>query len=453
MKKTFISIILMLFVLQVRAQSDMIGYGLIKTLPQANALNPAILPDYKFSLGLPGVSGFHLYNGNNFIKVNQLNAKDAEGNLILEPIFSGLKKNNRINTEGNINLFHLGVRGKKGYTAFSINSRVITHTSIPREVLALPYYGNASDQIPDGLVDLNSFSVRAVAFTEVGLSHGRSFLEEKLTIGLRLKYLVGHAVVDLPNLDASIRTYGNADFRGDSIEFISNGFEVRAGGMAGAAANDDGSADEIKNAFNNGGFGVDLGATFQLTEKINLFASINDLGYIKWSNNSYIATIPQASAMFTGVVLLDAINGDANALENQLDSLEKDLEITETSGGAFTTPLTGKLYAGASYKFSKRQTASAIMYSQLYRGKIIPAFTALYNFQYNTFFDFALSGTLMNGRPNIGTGFTFKVIGLQFYLATNDIISILNPGNGRTFDMRAGLNFTFGNIHKTKEKK
>ncbi len=455
MKKTYISIILILLVLavKVKAQSDMIGYGLTKTLPQANALNPAILPDYKFTLGLPGLSGAHLYNGNNFIKLNQLNAKDAEGNLVLDPIFSGLKKNNRINTEANVNIFHLGVRGKKGYTAFSVNSRIISHATIPREVLALPYYGNASDQIPDGLVDLNNLSLRTVAFTEVGLSHGRSFLEDKLTIGVRLKYLVGHGIVDLPNVDASIRTFGNNDFRGDSIEFISNGFEVRAGGLAGAAANDDGSADEIKNAFNNRGFGVDLGATFQLTEKINLFASINDLGFIKWSNNSYVATIPQASAMFTGVDLIDAINGDGNALENQLDSLESDLEIVETKGGAFTTPLTGKLYAGASYQLSKRQTASAIMYSELYRGKIIPAFTAMYNFRYNTFFDFALSGTLMNGRPNIGTGFTFKVIGLQFYVATNDVISILNPGNGRTFDVRAGLNFTFGNIHKSKEKK
>ncbi len=455
MKKTFTSIILMLFVLvcQVRAQSDMIGYGLIKTLPQANALNPAMLPDYKFTLGLPGLSGAHVYSGNNFITLNKLTAKDAEGNLTLAPIFSGLKNNNRVNSEGNINIFHLGIRNQKSYTAFSINTRVITHTTVPRELLALPYYGNASDQIANGLVDLNSFSARAIAFTEVGISHGRSFLDEKLTLGARLKYLVGHGIIDLPNLDASIRTYGDNEFRGDSIEFISNGFDVRAGGIFGASVKDDGSAEEIKSAFNNGGFALDLGATFQLTEKINLFASINDLGFIRWSNDTYIATVPQASAIFNGVDLIDAINGDTDALDAQLKDLENDLEITETEDQPFTTPLTGKLYVGASYQLSKRQTGSAIMYSQLYRGKIIPAFTALYNFQYNTFFDFALSGTLMNGRPNIGTGFTFKVIGLQLYLATNDVISILNPGNGRSFDVRAGLNFTFGNIHKTKEKK
>jgi hypothetical protein len=455
MKKLYISIILMLFVLafQVKAQSDMIGYGLAKTLPQANSLNPAILPDYKFSLGLPGLSGAHFYSGNNFLTLKNLTAKDAEGNMLLEPIFAGLKNNNRINSEGNINIFHIGFRKQKSYTAVSVNSRFITQVSIPKELLALPYYGNASDQIPNGLVDLNDFAARATAFTEVGISHGRAFLDDKLTLGVKIKYLIGHGIVDLPNLDASIRTYGDNDFRGDSIEFRSNGFDVRAGGVFGAVAKDDGSVDDIKNAFNNGGFGIDLGATFQLTEKISLFASINDLGYIRWSNNSYIVSVPQASAMFTGVDLIDVINGDTDALESQLDSLESDLNIVETEDQPFTTPLTGKLYAGASYKLSKRQTASAIMYSELYRGKIIPAFTAMYNFQYNTFFNFALSGTLMNNRPNIGTGFTFNVIGLQLYLATNDVLSILNPGNGRTFDVRAGLNFTFGNINKVKEVK
>lgn len=452
-KYSLILLLLVAISFKLKGQSDMIGYGLAKTLPQANALNPAILPDYKFSLGLPGLSGFHVNAGNNFTNLGLITSKDSEGNMPIDEIYDGLKKNNRLTGNANVNVFHLGIRGKKGYTAFSINTRAFVRSSIPKSFLGLPYYGNASDELEDGVMDFKKFSAKSMAFTEVALSHGRSMFTEKLTLGVRLKYLIGHAYADMPSFDASIKTFGNDEFRGDSIQFTSNGFNVRAGGMAGAVINDEDNSDDVANAFNNGGFAVDLGATYQFTEKIQFFASLNDIGFIKWKNNTYNAYIPSTSVTFTGVDVVDLINGDDSALEDELDSLVDELEIEETSGEAFSTPLTGKLYAGASYKLTKRQTASAIMYSEIYRGTIIPAFTAMYNFQLNTFFNFALSGTLMNGRPNLGTGFTLNLIGFQFYVATNDLLSLTNPINGKMADVRAGMNFTFGKINKVKRKK
>ncbi|WP_148230083.1 DUF5723 family protein [Marivirga tractuosa] len=436
------------------AQSDMIGYGLYKTLPQANNLNPALLPDYKFSLGLPGLSGFHINTGQNFTNLELLTAVDENGNINTGDIFRKMRRNNRVTSNNTINLFHLGIRGLTSYTAFSINTKTFARASLPKELFALALYGNASDELDDGLVDLSRGSVKTMAYTEIGISHGREILAGKMTAGIRLKYMIGHAYADIPTIDGSLQTYGNSEFRGDSISLNVNQFEIRGGGAAGALMNGDDIGDDIRSAVTgNSGFGLDIGATYEFSQKIRFFASLNDLGFINWNQgNSYLGTVPSMSYTFGGADVVELINGEDLSVIDELDSVVNNLEYNETKE-SFTTSLTGKLYAGASYQFSRRQTASAILYSELYKGALIPALTAMYNFQGGTFFNFAFSATMMNGRVNnFGTGITLNLIPFQVVLATNDLLSIVNPMNGRAVDFRFGINHTFGNVNKGKSR-
>lgn len=437
------------------AQPDMIGYGLYKTLPQANNLNPAMLPDYKVSIGLPGLSGFRLNASQNFSNLEKLNAKDEEGRMILSDIYDGLNRNNRIATANTLNLFHLGIRGVSGYTAFSINSRVEARTNLPKGIFSLLYHGNSSNQIEDGLIDLNRISAKTMAFTEIAISHGREILSGKMTAGIRLKYLIGHNYSALPGLDASLRTYGNDSFRGDSITFTSNGFDAKLGGISGAVAvGKDNEADIINAGLRNSGIAVDLGATYKFSRKINFFASLNDLGFINWNQAyAYQANIPSASYTFSGLDVIELLNGQNLSVVRELDSLVEQLDIVEIKDESFSSALTARLYAGASYAMTHQQTASAILYTELYRGRLIPALTAMYNFHPGTFFNFAFSGTVMNNRfNNFGTGITLNLVPFQLVLATNDLLSIINPMKGRSLDFRFGINHTFGNINKGKSK-
>ncbi|WMN07988.1 DUF5723 family protein [Marivirga arenosa] len=458
MKRNLQYIILIVLLItsgSVFAQSDMISYGLNKTLPQANNLNPAVLPDYKFSFGLPGLSGFHLNLGQNFTNLDLLTSTDAEGNIDTERILNRLRRNNRISVNNTVNVLHLGIRGLASYTAFSINTRAISRVSIPEEFFQFAVLGNASDQLEDGLLDLNRFNTKTIGFTEIGISHGREILAGKMTVGARLKLLLGHAYADINSFDAQLQTYGNEEFRGDSISMNINEFDIRTAGVTGALFNDQSTSEDIRSsALSNRGFGLDLGATYEFNEKINFFASLNDLGFIRW-NESYTnqQTVPAFNYSFSGVDVVDLINGNSISVVDDFDSVVNDLEIAETTGEAFSTSLTGRLYAGASYKLSRRQTASAILYSELYRGALIPALTAMYNFQAGTFFNFAFSATAMNGRiNNFGTGITLNLIPFQVVLATNDLASILNPVKGRVVDFRFGINHTFGNVSKGKSK-
>lgn len=458
MRKINYSALIILFFWNVSvslAQSDMISYGLYKTLPQANNLNPAMLPDYKFSIGLPGLSGFHVNTAQNFTNLELLTSTDEAGNINTANILDNLKRNNRLSSNNTVNLFHVGVRGLTSYTAFSVNTRAIARTSLPQEFFQFVALGNASDQLEDGLLDLSRFSTKAIGYTEIGLSHGREILGGKMTAGVRIKYLIGHAYADLNSFDASLRTYGNEEFRGDSIEMNINQFDVRTAGIAGALVNgQDQSEDTRGSLLSNGGFGLDLGATYEFSRKIQFFASLNDLGFINWNQQfTNQQTVPSFQYKFSGVDVVELINGEDLSIINDFDSTVSNLEVQETRNESFATSLTARLYAGASYQLSRRQTASALLYSELYRGQLIPAFTAMYNFQGGTFFNFAFSATMMNGRVNnFGTGLTLNLLPFQIVLATNDLFSILDPKKARAADFRFGINHTFGNVNKGKSR-
>jgi hypothetical protein len=427
----------------VYAQSDMIGYGLYKTLPQANQLNPALLPDYKVSIGLPGLAGFKMNLSQNFTNLEILSSKNEDGTMDLANIYDNLKRNNRTTANATANIFHIGIRGLNSYTSFSINTRSVNRLSFPKELVDLAYFGNASEQVDVSNLDFSRLSFKSNTFTEIGLSHGRSILNDKMTVGARFKVLIGHAYADISDFNLSLNTYGNAD----SIRLSTEGFTVRAGGIAGLLAQG-GPDDEIASSLlANKGIAFDLGATYQFNRKIKFFGSINDLGFISWKDYTYQANAGSSGITFTGADVF------GQSIEDEIDSLISDFPLEEIENGAFTNALTANIYLGGSYKLSYRQTASAILYSELYKGSLLSAFTAMYNFQYNTFFNTALAATIMNGRiNNIGAGFTLNLIPFQICLTTNDLLSIVNPIKGRSVDLRFGINFTFGNVNKGNQK-
>ncbi len=442
MKKFLVLLLLSFTLSKLTAQSDMIGYALHKTLPQANNLNPALLPDYKFTLSLPGLAGFKANASQNFTNLTLLSSKTANGAMDLEGIYNGLRRNNRVTASATVPIFNLGIRSQSAYTAFTINTRSFSRFSFPRELVDLAYFGNATDETRDLVFD--RLSIKSSSFTEIGLSHGREILRGKMTVGARVKYLVGHAYADISNFNLAFRTFDD-----DSIRLSTAGFDARAGGVAGLLTNENYSeADIIGAATAARGFGLDLGATFQFSEKINFFGSINDLGFINWKRYAKSYSVPATSLTFTGADLFN------DSFEAEITGTYEDFEddITE-SNLDFSSALTANIYVGGSYQLSKRQKAMAILYTELYKGTLVSAFTGMYNFQYNTFFNFAAGATIMNGRvSNIGTGFTLNLIPFQLCIATNDLLSILNPIKGKAGDVRVGVNFTFGNVKKSKNK-
>ncbi|MDX1942367.1 MAG: hypothetical protein SFU99_17515, partial [Saprospiraceae bacterium] len=80
MKKILIHFILIISVLSLNAQEEL-GTHLLRGVWQANKTNPALLPEGRFVIGLPGV-----YNNLNITNItyNDLVVKDENGETVLD---------------------------------------------------------------------------------------------------------------------------------------------------------------------------------------------------------------------------------------------------------------------------------------------------------------------------------------------------------------------------------
>ena len=73
--------------------------------------------------------------------------------------------------------------------------------------------------------------------------------------------------------------------------------------------------------------GVDLGATYQLTENIMLSAAVLDLGFISWSKGGSTVGKLDGTFDFNGFDLaIGENNGDIPSMGDQFDAIKEDFE-------------------------------------------------------------------------------------------------------------------------------
>jgi hypothetical protein len=216
----------------------------------------------------------------------------------------------------------------------------------------------------------------------------------------------------------------------------------------------------------NLGLGIDIGAVYQLTDRINLSASIIDLGFINWKSD---ITNLQASSTFkfSGFNITDVVNGTKTPeqlTQDMVDSLKNSFSINKDSTG-FRTYLPARVLVGGSFSLSK-SLSLGILSNSLFVGKQIrEAVTLSANLNLGNAFSTSLSYTAENNRfDNLGAGLAFRTGIFQFYIISdyipvrwNKIITdngtIPLPTSWNTINLRLGLNLTFGNKIKKKNDK
>ena len=134
--------------------------------------------------------------------------------------------------------------------------------------------------------------------------------------------------------------------------------------------------------------------------------------------------------------------------EHISDSLIDLFEIDETAE-TFIVPLTTKIYLGANYQFSDKETISALARIAIVKGKIRPSFSASYCRKINNNFSVMGSYTLANRSYfNLGVGVVARFDPLQVYIATDNIIGIIVPDKVRYTNFHVGINFIFPGTNK-----
>lgn len=423
----------------VQAQNEGTLY-LMNSLPQVVYLNPAFVPKYKISVGIPGSSVTAMYSNNGF-SYNDLVTKEAGvATVDLDRFYSKLKPKNFITLASGAELFRLSLKvHDKFYLTWNVSAKTYARLMLPKDLTGIfikgtaPFIGSTATLAP---------KIEALAFLESAIG-GAYKVDDNLVLGARVKLLKGivnanskRATLNL-SVDQSnyaITMKGDADIQTSGINNMDN--------------------NEFSDFLKNNGLGIDLGATYRLMDKINLSASIVDLGFIKWKNDGYSYKLDPAKAKYTfdGIDLNKVLTDDADYLETIGDSISTNFEFQEGKIASYKTSIPTKIYVGGNYELEKDLTAGIVLYSEIFGGRTTFGTTLGVNRNFGKYFTATGSYTISsNSFSNIGLGTSLNLSPIQLYFVGDNILSPILGGRelnnflNRTqmFNIRVGLNFVF----------
>lgn len=444
--KTFKNIFLVAFIglliswsINLNAQYDLGIYNM-RLVPQTNLSNPAFIPDYQYHFGFPGLSSIHAGFGTSGARYNQIFEITSDDSLGLNSsgFLDALKDGNNINFRSTQQWLNGGMKWQDFYFSVSISDIVDVNSYYSKNLVSLALLGNG-EHIGE-TVNLDPVALKALHYREYALGAAYDF-NDQWNFGVKAKLLFGKSAVNTEKMDFGITTSKDYYY----IDVKSN-FLVNTSITANKKDSGDVSWSEYEFYGSNFGLGFDLGATFKLDDTWSFSASVLDLGYIQYDR--YLKTY-SSEAEFTykgiGVNQFDGLNDyqqEQKWIEIK-DSLIDLLDVNEETS-KFIVPLTAKVYLGANYKLSDKETIGALARIEIFKGKIRPSFTASYYRQIDEHFGVTANYSIINRSYfNLGLGAVVNFEPIQFYVVTDNIVGLIAPDMVRYANFHVGINFIF----------
>lgn len=450
MKKNAVKFLLVLVIglghiTSLTAQQDLTLYNM-EVVPQRMYANPAFFPSYsKVNIGLPLMSSNYMSLSNSGFKYSDLVKHRSDDSLYIDynNMLSKLSKTNYISTSVRTDLLSFGfVVKEKNYFSFNVTEKVDVNFNYSKDFMSFIGNGNAPTM---GQTQNFGFGLNATHYREYGLGYSRK-INDKLTIGGKVKYLYGMENISTENANISLTTDPN-DF---SITAKTN-VNIRTSGLDTGSLN--GISKNVPGYLTkrpNNGMGIDLGGTYKLTDKILLSASMVDLGFIKWRNVDNSNTIIQSNSsnpnfVYRGVDLNSFIgNSSGNSLQKISDTLQKSLKVDSTHS-TYTTRLSTQIYLGGNYKLNEKTNAGLLFYGQFYDKIIHPALALSFNQRLGRWLNYSVSYSMYNrSYNNVGLGMGLNLGPVQLYMVSDNVLGAVFPQNAKNLQLHFGINLTFG---------
>lgn len=461
------SVMLALFVLSfvsiVKGQDGNNTAYFLSNFPQQYRINPAYQPEYKVFIGLPALSGISVnYLNSSFTPESMLEKRGDSVYMNVNKFYKGLHKRNFVSFNNENSILSIGVRAKKWYGTLDITQRNDFMFRYNKDIFTFLKEGNATH--PD--MDFGRLGVSGNSYLEIALGLSKE-VNQKLSVGGRAKFLMGIANVNTTDLDMGVRTLEDGTVLLNSRQNIRVSspaqieYKLDGNGFVdwdGFGLNTDNlGVSSFLNA-KNPGFAIDLGGQYKFNDKINLFASLTDLGFIHWGNKANTYRFYQDTEfVWDGADISNSINKNEDnyeSLDDAFDRLTKQLDTAfrlQSGSGAYTTMLSPKLHLGATYQLNKTFNVGGLFKASLVDRMFIPAVTASVNARLIRNVSASVSYTATRGSyANIGAGITAKLGPVQLYAMTDNVLAA-NYTNTRSASARVGINLLFG--HKDKKKK
>lgn len=444
MKKILLLIFSLGLAVGANAQSEL-------TLPfmndvfQSSYINPTVLPEHTFSLGLPGVSSVYgQFITNGFLPKNIINFKNDTAHIVPDKLLAELGDKNLINASTAVDIFHLRLKVRNGYYWIGVRNNFNLSFQYPKELLSLALEGNAP--YIGKSFDFGNLNVDATLYNEYSFGMAKEY--NHWVFGGRISLLQGLSNIQFKPKSLNIQI--------DSSMYDETMNADAQLNIAGVPLNSKGDPnfdnakgiDYITNYltnFQNKGWSLSAGATYKLNDQIKFSASFYDLGFINWKDNVVNYRVKGQSS-FSGLNLLKSyLNGTDIKADTIADYILNSFN-RDTIHKAYKTYLKPKFNLSVSYSLFRRTTFD-FSASGIYNKKIYPAFTLGLSQGIGRFFNL-LATVSYNQKTfkNLGVGMVIKPGPFQFYIIADNIYPAIDPLYTTNANIRVGMNFVFGRV-------
>lgn len=436
-------------------QGEFSLYTLNNTVPQAHQLNPSFYPDGKVFVGLPVFASTHATVDMDRLSFDNV-FSESPGRiqrLDYEKISSRLEDSNHFTVNTDVQLFFFGLNVKNAFFSLAVNDRVDGHVVYSKDIANLALFGNRDSRTFGKNIWLHNIQFKQNVWHEYALGFAGK-ISEKFRMGVRFKLLFG--VLNSQSEDVGGYIYTDSTsmkVSGTNMEFRNSGFNELNDYYTGEFSI---YRSPLPYVQGNNGYALDFGASFQPIEKINISASIVDLGFINWETDTRSYRLNDITYEFTGFDANEIVDDedDTDFFQNELDSLENLVTTEEVTGLSYRSQLTVKYYAGIDYRFSKMHRVGALFYSRTDNGKITPEWGLFYNLQAGRILNAVVNASFRNGSINAaGIGASLNFGPAQIYATTESVTSLVQPEAANFLDFRLGVNLIFSKRTKTKEER
>lgn len=443
MKQYILSICLVFIAICAHAQLDLSTH-FMSNISQSNLTNPAKMNEYKITVNLPSIyAGFY----NSSFKPSDVLEKNGNTLMLdMDKFINGIS-NDGLNFQSNVNVetFGFAFRLKKFQVSLNHGVRVSTFHHIPKEMLQFAWGGNA--QFIDETINIAP-SQNMMMYQEFGLGLAYQ-VSDKLALGTKLKYLIGSGTYHTSRSMATI--YTNPEYYQLTAE---TDYTINTAGLPESDVEEWEflNFDNFEPSLfgNNKGVAFDFGATFNLTEKLTVQASVLNIGKINWEEEVYNYS-SNGTVNFEGLDFKPILDEGELEVDEILDTIANTFEF-QTTQNTFSSTLPSTFYLSGNYKINKTLTAGALLFAQKNQAEMTPAFAVNIRKDFGNVFSIGTQfATIKGGAHNVGLSTALKLGPVQLYLTSDNILPVFNPLNGQNVNLRFGMNLAFNKVTK-KEK-
>lgn len=463
---TRISLTILLFSCLAYSQNKQVLYG-FDEIPQSLLINPgATMTNKDWYMGIPLLSHVHANFGTTGVSVYDLFADDGKDfNQKLRTAINGMTNSDFFSVNQQLEIFSGGFSLGSSYEtdkfiSFGMYQETDMFIYFPKDYAVLALEGNQSNI--DRVFDLSDLNVSAELISVLHVGFNKK-MNEKLTYGIRGKFY--SSVMNF----SSIKNRGTFVTRNGEDNFYDHIFDLdlalRTSGLKSLLddSNSDASNDISTLAkrllfSGNVGLGLDLGFTYDLSDRMSIDASLQDIGFIFQSKDIENYEL-NGTLVFDGINPIFPETGSGQTAEDYWegvsDNFEELFDLKETTTQYVTwRPI--KFNSAIRYSFGKKvdEECNCIAETGDYLNAIGAQLfavnrpkhpqLALTAYYYRRLFDqlrFKATYTLDSfSYKNVGVGVSAHLGTMNVYAMVDNLFEFQNLANAHSVSLQLGFN-------------